>query len=62
MDWPMLYAGNPVEAEVGMVFFIHIIIFDAEQGMAMTLGRTCEITANGAAPLSNASLDLVVAK
>lgn len=61
MDWPMLYSGNPVEAQVGMVFFIHIIIFDAVQGMAMTLGRTSEVTANGAAPLSNASLDLVVA-
>lgn len=61
MDWPMLYSGNPVEAEAGMAFFIHIIIFDAERGMAMTLGRTSEVTASGAVPLSSASLDLVVA-
>ncbi|MEX2201817.1 MAG: Xaa-Pro peptidase family protein [Dongiaceae bacterium] len=60
MDWPMFYHGNPVEAAPGMVFFIHIIIFDAESGIAMTHGRTSLVTANGAEPLSKASLDLVV--
>ncbi len=40
MDWPMLYAGQAVTAQPGMVFFIHIIVFDAERGLAMTLGRT----------------------
>ena len=60
MDWPMLYHGNPVEVAPGMVFFCHMIIFDSERGLAMTLGRTSEITETGAAPLSKASLDLVV--
>jgi Xaa-Pro dipeptidase len=60
MDWPMLYAGNPVEIEPGMVFFIHIILFDEANGLAMTLGRTSEVTADGAAPLSRAGLDFVV--
>jgi Xaa-Pro dipeptidase len=60
MDWPMFYHGNPVEAALGMVFFIHIIVFDAERGLAMTHGRTYEVTAAGAAALSRASLDLVV--
>ena len=32
--------GNPVEAAPGMIFFIHIIVFDAENGIAITHGRT----------------------
>src|SRR5690242_20539651 len=60
MDWPMFYHGNPVEAASGMVFFIHIVIFDAANGVAMTHGRTSEVTANGAKPLSTASLDFTV--
>jgi Xaa-Pro dipeptidase len=60
MDWPMFYHGNPVEAAPGMIFFIHIIVFDAESGLAMTHGRTSEVTERGARPLSRASLDFVV--
>ncbi|MGG1662152.1 M24 family metallopeptidase [Brevibacillus sp. NRS-1366] len=59
IDWPMLYHGNPVVAVPGMVFFIHIIIFDDKNGLAMTLGRTSLVTATGAEPLSSASLDLI---
>ncbi len=61
MDWPMLYRGNPVEAAPGMVFFIHMILFDSAAGIAMTLARTSLVTETGSAPLSKASLDLVVA-
>jgi len=57
MDWPMLYGGNPVEAAPGMAFFVHIIIFDSERDLAMTLGRTSLITETGAEPLSAAGLD-----
>ena len=60
MDWPMLYHGNPVEAGPGMVFFCHMIIFDSERGLAMTLGRTSLIGERGAEPLSALPLDLVV--
>jgi len=60
MDWPMFYHGNPVEAAPGMVFFIHIIVFDAANGLAMTHGRTSEVTESGSRPLSRASLDFVV--
>ncbi len=59
MDWPMLYHGNPVEAAPGMAFFVHIIIFDSERDLAMTLGRTSLITERGAEPLSAAGLDFV---
>ena len=52
----MLYAGNALEAAPGMVFFIHIIVFDAASGLAMTLGRTSLIGERGAEPLSGATL------
>jgi len=61
MDWPMLYRDNPVEVAPGMVFFCHMIIFDSEAGLAMSLGRTSLIGESGAEPLSRASLGLVVA-
>ena len=31
MDWPMFYHGNRESPTPGMVFFIHIIIFDSER-------------------------------
>jgi Xaa-Pro dipeptidase len=57
MDWPMFYHANPYVAQIGNVFFIHIIIFDDANGLAMSLGRTSEVTTRGAAPLSRAALD-----
>jgi Xaa-Pro dipeptidase len=59
MDWPMLHAGQTQPAEPGMVLFVHAIVFDAPNGLAMTLGRTCVITEAGASPLSPAPLQLV---
>jgi Xaa-Pro dipeptidase len=61
MDWPMLYQANPEVVEPGMVIFCHMIIFDSERGLAMTLGRTSVISDRGAEPLSKAPLELVVA-
>lgn len=60
MDWPMIYQANPVVLAPGMVFFLHMIIFDDDTGVAMTLGRTSLVTAQGAEALSKAKLDLVV--
>ncbi len=60
MDWPMLYHGNPEPVAVGMTIFTHMIIFDSDAGLAMTLGETVEITEGGAEPLSRAPRDLVV--
>jgi Xaa-Pro dipeptidase len=56
MDWPMLYAGQDVIAAPGMVFFIHIIVFDDANGLAMTLGRTSLVGERGAEPLSAAPI------
>ena len=60
MDWPMFYHGNPVEAAPGMVFFIHIILFDEDRGLAMSLGETQLVTETGCESFSRQSLKLVV--
>jgi Xaa-Pro dipeptidase len=43
-----------------MVFFIHIIIFDSDAGLAMTSGQTVLVTETGCEALSKRPLDLVV--
>jgi Xaa-Pro dipeptidase len=60
MDWPMLFSGNPVPAEPGMVFFLHCIVADSERGVAMSLGRTCLVTETGREVLSTQPLELIV--
>lgn len=59
MDKPMIYAGNPLVLAPGMVFFLHMIIFDDAAGLAMTLGRTSLVTSQGSEVLSKAPLELV---
>jgi Xaa-Pro dipeptidase len=60
MDWPMLFSGNTVLAEPGMVFFLHCIITDSESGIAMSLGHTCLVTGNGREVLSARPLEFIV--
>lgn len=59
MDWPMLYTGNPVVAEPDMVFFLHMIFVNSDNGRAMTLGHTVRVTDTGCERLSRSSLDLL---
>jgi Xaa-Pro dipeptidase len=59
MDWPMLYHANPVPFAPGMVVFCHMILFNSEAGVAMTLGRTSLVTEGDPEPLSRAGLELV---
>lgn len=59
MDWPMFYAGNPVEIRPGMVFFLHMILMDSDTGHAMTLGRTSVVGQHGPEPLSRHPLEIV---
>ncbi len=49
---PMLYSGNPTPARPGMVLFLHAIVVDAPNNLAMSLGHTIVITERGAEPLS----------
>jgi Xaa-Pro dipeptidase len=60
MDWPMLYRGNPVEAQPGMVFFLHMILMDSDSGTAMCPGQTVIVGDSGNEVLSSFPLDLVV--
>ena len=60
MDWPMLYTGNPYVIESGNVFFMHMILMDSENNLAMNLGETYLVTENGNERLGKQKLDLVV--
>lgn len=60
MDWPMFFHGNPELAAAGQVFFIHLIIFDSERGLAMTSGQTVLVNERGCEALSKRSLELVI--
>ncbi len=61
MDWPMLYADNPVVLQPGMVFFMHMIIFDSDAGLAVTPARTYLVTETGNESLSRSPFELQVA-
>ncbi len=61
MDWPMFYTGNPVIIEPNMVYFLHMILFDADNSQAMTLGETVRVAEDGCQKLSRHGLDLIVA-
>ena len=59
MDWPMLYTGNPYIIEPGNVFFMHMILMDSENQLAMNLGETYLVTKSGNERLGKQKLDLV---
>jgi len=60
MDWPMLYTGNPVVLSAGMVFFMHMILMDSDNQLAMNLGETYLVTNSGNERLGKKKLDLVI--
>ena len=60
MDWPMLYTGNPIVLKTGMVFFIHMILMDSDNQLAMNLGETYLLTDKGNERLGGKKIDLVV--
>ena len=57
---PMIYSGNPLPLRAGMVLFLHAILIDALNGLAMSLGHTIEIAADGAAVLSRLTPEFVL--
>ena len=60
MDWPMLYTGNPYIIQPGNIFFMHMILMDSDNQLAMNLGETYLVTENGNERLGSQKLDLVV--
>ena len=59
MDWPMLYTGNPYKITPGNVFFMHMILMDSENQLAMNLGETYLVNENGNERLGKNKLELV---
>ena len=60
MDWPMLYTGNPYVIQPGNIFFMHMILMDSDNELAMNLGETYLVTENSNVRLGKQKLDLVV--
>ena len=60
MDWPMLYTGNPYLIEPGNIFFMHMILMDSDNQLAMNLGETYLVTESGNERLGKQKLDLVI--
>jgi len=60
MDWPMLYTNNPYIIQPGNVFFMHMILMDSDNELAMNLGETYLVTESGNQRLGKQKLDLKV--
>ena len=60
MDWPMLYTNNPYVIKSGNVFFMHMILMDSDNNLAMNLGETYLVTESGNERLGKQKLDLVI--
>jgi len=60
VDWPMLYEGNPLTVDANQVLFLHMILLDHENQLAMTLGHSVIVSDDGCERLSRSNLDLVV--
>ena len=60
MDWPMLYTNNPYVIKPGNVFFMHMILMDSDNNLAMNLGETYLVNEGGNERLGKQKLDLVI--
>ncbi len=60
VDWPMIYAANPLTIGANQVYFLHMILLDLESQRAMNLGHSVLVTDDGCERLSRSSLELVV--
>jgi len=60
MDWPMFYTANPVTAEPGMVFFLHMILADSDAELGASVGETVLVTEAGCERLTKSDTGLVI--
>jgi Xaa-Pro dipeptidase len=58
VDFLMFYENNPRPMHERQVFFLHMILMDSDSGLAMYLGHSVEVTAQGANRLSRHAPDL----
>ena len=56
----MLYTNNSYVIQPGNVFFMHMILMDSENQLAMNLGETYLVTEQGNQRLGKQKIDLVV--
>jgi Xaa-Pro dipeptidase len=56
----MLYTGNPYVIKPGNVFFMHMILMDSDNQIAMNLGETYLVTSDGNERLGKKKIDLVI--
>jgi Xaa-Pro dipeptidase len=56
----MFYTGNPVIAEPDMVFFLHPMVMDSDNGVGIAVGESVRVTEAGCERLSRSPTDLVV--
>ena len=56
----MLYTNNPYVIQPGNIFFMHMILMDSENQLAMNLGETYLVTEQGNVRLGKQKIDLVV--
>ena len=56
----MIFANNPLILKPGMVFFMHMILMDSDNQLAMNLGETYLVTDSGNERLGKKKLDLVI--
>ena len=60
MDWPMFWSGNPQVIAPGMVFFLHMILFDKEAGLSMCIGETAIVTEGNCERVNHVPRELIV--
>ncbi|MDG2284252.1 MAG: aminopeptidase P family protein, partial [Alphaproteobacteria bacterium] len=57
---PMIYSDNPLVLQPGMVFFPHVMLGDADSGLAMGLGQSVLVTETRPEVLNKLPLELIV--
>ena len=60
VDYPMIYENNPMVIEKNMVFFLHMILMNRDNLLAMCTGHSVIIDAHGAERLSRKLLNIEV--
>ena len=59
MDYPMFYTNNPYIMQVNNVFFVHIMVMNADTQRAMSIGQTVRVSETGVERLSRNSTELI---
>ena len=60
MDWPMIFRDNPVVVQPNMVIFMHMILLDWDNKLAMSVGDTVLTNVEGCETLTRLGGELVV--